>query len=160
MVEGFLFRPATVADYQPIVTALGEWMPAEKVRVLLPPEYLTRFGRTCLVAWTAPAIGVSEPAELAGFLVAFPSPAHPSVGYIHFVWVSPQFRGLGLGRELYERAFSLLRGLGCTVVEAQCSRRSPRAIAFHEHLGFTPTSIGPEVDVATGPDAVGLVRDL
>lgn len=159
MSDGFTLRPATPADYEPIVEALGEWMPAETVRILLPRSYLQRFAATSTVAW-AESGEPGSPTELAGFLVAFPSPLHPEVGYVHFVWVAPQFRGCGLGTRLHRHAWATLAGLGCTTVEAVCSPANHGAIEFHEALGFGTRPAGAEVDLPGGEDVVVLTRAL
>jgi ribosomal protein S18 acetylase RimI-like enzyme len=81
-------------------------------------------------------VAESESGELAGFIETIVSPSAPGIGYVHFVWVSPEFRMLGLGRELYQRALRGLRERGCRSAAAVVSRDSPGAIAFHERLGF------------------------
>lgn len=135
------------------LAALGEWMDPQRARTLLPPSYLLTFAATSLVARTAQD-------EFAGFLIAFPSSADPAVGYVHFVWVAPQFRGLGLGRALYLRAFALLRSAGCRVVEAVTSPGNPGAAQFHAHLGFDRDAAGTGADIEPEPGVVVFTHPL
>ena len=56
--------------------------------------------------------------------------------YIHFVGVSPDRRGAGLGRHLYERFFDDVRARGRTPVHCVTSPANEGSVAFHRALGF------------------------
>lgn len=140
-------------DSRAVLAALGEWMDPERAQLLLPPQYLDRFAATSLVAHAAAG-------EVAGFLVAFASTEAPAVGYVHFVWVAPQFRGQGLGRTLYEQALALLRARGCQLVEAVTSPRNPGAAAFHAHLGFDRDARPTGADIEPEDGVVVFTRRL
>lgn len=146
-------RRPRAGDHARVITALGEWMPGPKAEELLPRLYLTHFADTSLVA-------DSDDGSLAGFVVAFESQDAPGVGYIHFVWVSPEYRGAGVGTALYEGAFDLLRARGCHLVEVVTRRANRGSIAFHERLGFAPDVPGTGADLESGPDVVVLTRRL
>lgn len=144
-------RTPEPGDHARVITALSEWMPRPKAELLLLEPYLTHFTRTSLVAEVPTG-------EVVGFVVAFPSQVNPDMGYIHFVWVSPELRGSGLGRTLYEMVFDLLRARGCSAVEAVTRSANTGSLVFHERLGFgvapdgqarggeigTPADFGPE----------------
>lgn len=152
-VAGFVVRPPVPGDERDVLAALGMWMDPERAEVLLPRSYLVQFAATSLVARASDG-------EVAGFLIAFPSGHAPSVGYVHFVWVAPQFRGIGLGRALYARAFVVLRAAGCVMVEAVTSPRNPGAAAFHAHLGFDRDAAASGADIEPEPGVVVFTRRL
>ena len=149
---GFDIHTPREGEGAAVLAALGEWMDPRRAAQLLPAEYLVRFADTSLVA--------SLDDEVAGFLVAFPSSHVPQMGYVHFVWVAPHFRGAGLGRALYERGLDLLRSRGCRRVEAVASTRTAGAVAFHEHLGFVRDDGGTGVDFEPADGMVVLTRAL
>ena len=62
--------------------------------------------------------------ELAGFLCGFLSQTYPEQAYVHFVGVSPEHRGAGLARELYERFFAAAREAGRTSVHCVTSPKN------------------------------------
>ena len=74
--------------------------------------------------------------ELHAFLIGFLSQAHPDIAYIHFVGVSPKYRGTGVGRRLYERFFLKVAEHGCQEVRCITSPINSGSIAFHRKLGF------------------------
>lgn len=138
-----VIRGPISGDHARVIEALAEWMPRPKAEILLPEPYLTHFPDTSLVAQ-------AQTGEIVGFVVAFPSRAKPTMGYIHFVWVSPECRGRGLARELYERVFDLLRARGCAVVEAVTRSANTGSVTFHMRMGFDHASPGhvPQADMA------------
>lgn len=156
MTQDVSIREMLPGDYDDVVAALDEWLSAPKARELLPADYVARFADTCLIARTEGAEGA---AAIAGFLVGFVSPAHRDVGYVHFVWVSPDQRRRGLGRRLYEREFEVLRERGCRMIEAVSTPGNRISSAFHRGLGFSVPDDGTQ-DVPATPDLVVLSRPL
>ena len=88
-----------------------------------------------------------------------PSQSQPEVGYIHFVGVSPEHRGGGLGRRLYERFFEDARAAGRTRVTCVTSPVNEGSVAFHEALGFTSERVAHDYD-GPGEDRVLFVKTL
>jgi hypothetical protein len=74
--------------------------------------------------------------EIVGFIVGFQSQTHPSVAYAHYIAVAPEYRKMGLARELYETFFAQANARGCTSVEAITAPINAGSIAFHRRLGF------------------------
>jgi ribosomal protein S18 acetylase RimI-like enzyme len=130
-------RTATAADYDQIAAVIDGWW-GRPVAALLPRLFLDHFHQTSTIA----AAGD----ELAGFLIGFLSPSRPDAAYIHFVGVSPAYRGQGLARVLYERFFTLAAADGRTVVSAVTSPANAASIAFHAALGFTVSDPVPGYD--------------
>ncbi len=122
-------RQAESDDFDSIIAVVDTWWERAASRDLTR-LFLDHFHDTSLVASTTEL-------PLAGFVIAFISPAQPDTGYIHFTGVHPQMRRTGLARDLYERFFDTARGAGCTTVKAITSPINERSIAFHQAIGFT-----------------------
>jgi predicted GNAT superfamily acetyltransferase len=123
-------RGADPADYDRIIGVVDDWW-GRPVHHILPRLFLDHFHATSFVA--------DADSDLAGFLVGFLSPSLPDAAYIHFVGVSPRFRGNGLARFLYERFFQLATAGGRSVVRAVTAPVNSTSIAFHTALGFSVT---------------------
>lgn len=126
-------RPAREGDDDLVRVALAEWMSPERAVALAPHVAGATSSGTAFVVQ-------DESGSVAGFVVGFVEPDAPGVGYVHFVWVSPEHRGHGVARALYEHLFEALRAAGCREVRAVVSERSKGARAFHDHLGFRPAA--------------------
>jgi ribosomal protein S18 acetylase RimI-like enzyme len=126
--DGLLWRSATATDADPIAAAIETWW-ARHLRHFVHPLFLEHFGDTCLV--------VEDEGKLVAFLVGMLSQRHPEEAYVHFLGVHPDYRHLGLGRELYERFAALVRRRGRTVIAAETGAFNAPSIAFHRRLGFT-----------------------
>lgn len=126
--ERLQFRTAGPRDAAAIAAAIDAWW-ARHLRHFVHPLFLEHFGDTCLV--------VEDGGELVAFLVGMLSQRHPGSAYVHFMGVHPDYRRLGLGRELYERFFVLAGERGATVIEAETGAFNAQSIAFHGRLGFT-----------------------
>lgn len=162
-VPGVAFRRPTEADHARMVAVVDEWWGGRRLHELLPRLWLQHFTGT---SWLAETLD----GRLLGFLVGFQSPDHPEVAYCHMVATSPNRRGEGLGRALYERFFDDARSAGCTTVTAITWPGNRISIAFHRALGFEPdagpgsmplygTPAFPDYD-AEGEDRAVLVRAL
>lgn len=147
------WRPLVEADREEVLAALSNWSDGADLHELLPRFLFGHFCDTSLI--------VEDPdGELAGFIISFVSQSQPHTGYLHMVWVSPELRLGGLAREMYTRVFALLRGRGCTRVEAVTRPSNAASRAFHEHLGFTPVPGGaPLPDVGDAARASDPSRD-
>jgi len=126
--DGLLWRSATAADSDPMAAAIEGWW-ARHLRQFVHPLFLEHFGDTCLV--------VEDEGKLVAFLVGMLSQRHAGQAYVHFLGVHPDYRGRGLGRELYERFSAVVRQRGATVVVAETGALNTRSSAFHRRLGFT-----------------------
>lgn len=158
-----VLRRPTEADYRRVVDVVDEWWGGRPLRRLLPRLWFQHFTGT---SW----IAEGPEGRLRGFLVAFVSQDDPTTGYIHMVASDPNLRRAGLGRVLYERAFSDLAGHGARRVKAITWPGNRTSIAFHRALGFLVddgpgtrhiygTPAYPDYDGA-GDDRVVFTRDL
>ena len=144
-------RRAGPADYPRVIQVLDEWWGGRRMRDMLPKLFFVHFADTSFVA--------ERDGELAGFLVGFLSQSEPDEAYVHFVGVSPDERGTGLGRELYERFFAVARDQGRRRVTCVTSPANAGSLAFHEAIGFEPGPPQADYD-GPGEDRVVLTRGL
>ena len=110
-------RHAQPSDYGRVIGRVNAWWGGRDMAPMLPKLFFLHFEGTSFVA-------EREDGQLAGFLVGFVSQTVPEEAYIHFVGVAPEERGSGLGRELYERFFDIVREHGCTIVRCVTSLRT------------------------------------
>lgn len=80
---------------------------------------------------------------------AYSSSYRPRPGYRHTressVYVDPEARGQGLGRQLYDALLALLREDGVHTVLAVVARPNPASEALHLACGFEQVGVLPEV---------------
>ena len=124
-------RRPTEADHPVLVAQVDDWWGGRKLHQLFPRLWLQHFTGTSWVAEDGDG-------RLIGFLVGFISPDRPDEAYIHMVGTSPNHRGAGLGRTLYERFFDDVRGRGARRVTAITWPGNRVSVAFHRSMGFTP----------------------
>jgi ribosomal protein S18 acetylase RimI-like enzyme len=119
---------------------------------ILPKLFFLHFEGTSFVA-------EDEDGDLVGFLCGFLSQSVDDEAYIHFVGVTPDKRGVGVGRTLYERFFDEVRSQRRSVVRCVTSPANEDSVAFHEALGFEVDRVVEDYDGA-GEDRVLLVKRL
>lgn len=148
-LAGLTVRALRADDRAEVLAELSSWSPALDVCALLPPPLFAAQHATSMIVHDAQANVV---AVLIGMVPADPG----DVGYIHFVWVSPHLRRLGLAKDLYERALTAMRTQGASKVEAATAVVNHGAVDFHRHLGFEVI----DLPAAPGPAAVLMIRNL
>jgi len=67
----------------------------------------------------------------------------PGVGYVSLFYLSPEYRGQGLGRMLHDHAANLFRQRGMKRMRLSVSTRNAPAIAFYSKLGWEPAGPRP-----------------
>lgn len=108
------------------------WGDRDVPRVLHHPIFIYEFGDTAYVArW--------PDGEVAGYLLGFVAPTGD--GYIHFVAVRDDARGLGLGRRLYETFMAAAAERGAVAIKAITSPGNEASQAFHRRMGFTEQTV-------------------
>jgi ribosomal protein S18 acetylase RimI-like enzyme len=118
---------------------------------VLPQLFFLHFDGTSFVA--------EDGDSLAGFLCGFLSQTKADEAYIHFVGVSPERRGEGIGRALYERFFDEAQVRGRSTVRCVTSPANQESIAFHDALGFEVERVAKDYD-GPGEDRVLLRKRL
>jgi len=96
---------------------------------LVPRLFFQHFTDTSFV--------VFDEARLRAFLIGFLSQSRPEEAYIHFVGIDPGYRGRGLGADLYERFFAIVRQHRRRTVRAITSASNAGSQAFHRRMGFS-----------------------
>ncbi|GIU95542.1 MAG: hypothetical protein KatS3mg012_1999 [Gaiellaceae bacterium] len=147
-----VIRHARPSDYGRVIGRVNVWWGGREMAPVLPQLFFLHFEGTSFVA-------EGEDGDLAGFLVGFLSQTNPDEAYIHFVGVSPERRGQGIGSALYERFFEEVRSQGRSVVRCVTSPTNEDSLAFHEALGFEVERTVPDYD-GPGEDRVLLVKRL
>jgi predicted GNAT superfamily acetyltransferase len=144
-------RAIRESDHGATVAAVGEWWGGRDMSWLLPRLFFQHFGDT--------GFAVEEDGELVAFLVGFVSQAREGEAYVHFVGVSPDKRGTGVGRRLYGLFFEEVKRRGCRKVSCITSPVNEGSIAFHRAMGFSPKAPpgagGDVVPVHEGYDGPG-----
>jgi ribosomal protein S18 acetylase RimI-like enzyme len=128
-VSGLVLRRPTEDDYASIVDVVDEWWGGRRIRALLPRLWFQHFTGT---SW----IAESPEGRLAGFLIGFVSPDHPTEAYVHMIGADPNHRRQGVGRALYERFFTDMRSRGVAHVHAVTWPGNRISVGFHERIGF------------------------
>ena len=123
-------RHSQPSDYGRVIGRVNTWWGGRDMAPILPKLFFLHFEGRSFVA---------DDEDGVGFLCGFLSQTDPSEAYIHFVGVSPERRGSGLGRELYERFFDVVREHGREVVRCVTSPSNEDSVAFHEALGSRPS---------------------
>ena len=163
MSATFRLRRPVEADHPILVGRIDDWWGGRKLHHLLPRLWLQHFTGTSWVAEDQDGVPV-------GFLVGFVSPDRPDEAYVHMIATSPNHRGAGLGRTLYERFFEDMRARGVRRVSAITWPGNRVSVGFHRAMGFTPsdgpgtqnlygTPAYPDYD-AEGDDRVVFSREL
>jgi ribosomal protein S18 acetylase RimI-like enzyme len=143
-------RHAEPADYGRVIGRVNAWWGGRDMAPMLPRLFFVHFEGTSYVL-------DDEDGQLAAFLIGFLSQADDDEAYIHFVGVTPDRRGEGLGRSLYERFFEEVRSQGRTVVRCVTSPANQASVDFHEALGFDIDRVVADYD-GPGADRVLLVK--
>lgn len=104
------------------------WGGYELPRSMHHAMFFVEFGDTAYTARRADG-------EIAGYLLGFVAPGGD--GYIHFIAVRDDARGLGIARRLYERFTADAVSRGATALKAITSPGNEGSQAFHQQLGFT-----------------------
>lgn len=143
-------RVASPDDYDQIIAVVDDWW-GRPVASALPRLFLDHFWNTSRVA--------EDHRGLAGFLVAFMSPAQPHVAYIHFVGVRPDLRRTALARAFYEEFTRHARQHGGRELRAITAPGNSGSIRFHERLGFAVSEVAADHN-GPGRAMVTFRRDL
>ena len=145
-------RHAKPSDYGRVIGRVNVWWSGRDMAPILPKLFFVHFEGTSFVA-------EDEEGDLVGFLCGFLSQTSDDEAYIHFVGVTPDKRGEGLGRALYERFFDEARSHGRSVVRCVTSPGNKDSVGFHEALGFDVERVIEDYD-GPGEDRVLLVKLL
>lgn len=145
-------RHAQPSDYARVIQHVNAWWGGRDMAPMLPKLFFLHFEGTSFVA-------ERDDGTIAGFLIGFLSQTDEREAYVHFVGIAPELRGSGLGRQLYERFFSVARAQGRKTVRCVTSPANEASVAFHEALGFTVDRVATDYE-GPGEDRVLFVKQL
>ena len=132
-------RHAKPSDYGRVIGVVNTWWGGREMAPMLPKLFFVHFEDTSFVA-------EDDAGRLVGFICGFLSQTRADEAYVHFVGVDPEYRGSGVGRELYERFFAAARDAGRSVVRCVTSPVNEDSLAFHRRLGFEVERIEENYD--------------
>lgn len=87
--------------------------------------------------------------------------AEPAVGYIHFFYLTPEWRSRGAGKLLLAYATDFFTGLGCERMRLSVSETNQRAARFYSHHGWIDIGARqdkPELRLRLMEKAIGLMQ--
>ncbi|WP_417693985.1 GNAT family N-acetyltransferase [Pseudomonas sp.] len=87
--------------------------------------------------------------------------AEPAVGYIHFFYLTPEWRSRGAGKLLLAYATDFFAGLGCERMRLSVSETNQRAARFYRHHGWIDIRARqdkPELRLRLMEKAIGLMQ--
>ena len=145
-------RHAKPSDYGRVIGRVNVWWGGRDMAPMLPKLFFLHFEGTSFVA-------EDEDDDLVGFLWGSSRRRRDDEAYIHFVGVTPDKRGEGLGRSLYERFFD-----GCGHTDERSFAASPHQrtgppSSSTRRSGFDVDRVVPDYD-GPGEDRVLLVKRL
>jgi ribosomal protein S18 acetylase RimI-like enzyme len=133
------FRSVKGSDYYVISPLINAWWGGRQMSDKLPKLFFDHFQNTSFIA--------EQDGKIIGFLIGFLSQTHPEEAYIHFVGVHPDYRKCGVGRQLYNKFFDIVKKSGRHIVRCVTSPVNKTSIAFHTRMGFAIEKNGDkEVD--------------
>ena len=127
------WRTAEGDDAPAVRAAIDAWWPGRHIEHMVCPQLFEHFGDTCLLVEDE---SLAEGDRLVAFLLGMMSQRMPEAGYVHYAGVRPEYRGTGLGRQMYERFAEMTRSRGRGEVFIETSTWNKESIAFHERMGF------------------------
>jgi GNAT superfamily N-acetyltransferase len=125
-----------------------------------PLQHWEDFAVKSEVAETQVTLVVTDGARWRAMTSCFLGEQEPHTARLVQMWVEPESRGLGLGRQLVEAAADWARARGVTRLKTSVSEGNAAAEALYEAVGFHPT--GERDRLASDPSVaeVGLLRHL
>ncbi|MGE1115177.1 GNAT family N-acetyltransferase [Priestia megaterium] len=116
------------SDYYVISPLINDWWNGRQMSDLLPKLFFDHFKNTSFI--------VEEEGKIIGFLIGFLSQSYLNEAYIHFVGIHPEHRGKGIGRQLYNQFFDVIKQNGRNIVRCVTSPVNKASIAYHTKMGF------------------------
>ncbi|MGC9933465.1 GNAT family N-acetyltransferase [Priestia aryabhattai] len=116
------------SDYYVISPLINDWWNGRQMSDLLPKLFFDHFKNTSFI--------VEQEGKIIGFLIGFLSQSYSNEAYIHFVGVHPEHRGKGVGKQLYNQFFDVIKQNGRNIVRCVTSPVNKASIAYHTKMGF------------------------
>jgi GNAT superfamily N-acetyltransferase len=130
-----IIRNSKVGDFNDILSLFGQLWPNKELH---PNDLMTVFNRG-IQSETDKYICVEENGKIIGFCALSIINNFWQEGYIAYVYamiVDDSFRGKGIGTSLLEKAFEIVKLLGCKKIELDSGFHREKAHKFYERIGF------------------------
>lgn len=126
--KGLCIRHSEPFDHHRIIRVVKDWWGGRDLTWMLPRLFLIHFNNTSFI--------IEKDGELIAFLIGFLSQSNTDEGYIHFVGVHPDYRGIGIGEYLYEQFYGVCKENARSIIRACTSPVNIGSIEFHKRIGF------------------------
>jgi len=136
--QDLIVRNSKPEDHQRIIAVMKDWWGGRDLTKMMPKLFLNHFYDTSFI--------VEKGDDLVAFLVGFLSQSKSNEGYIHFVGVHPNFRGIRIGAFLYHRFFEICKVNTRDIIRACTSPVNKGSIEFHKKMGFIISQGNAEID--------------
>ncbi len=147
------FRLASIEDVPEMVSLLAEDVlgaQRESLEVSARTEYEWAFRKMCTQSCNQMLLALRGE-EIVGMLqlTVIYGLSHQGTtrAQIEAVRVKRGVRSQGVGKRLFEEAFSISKQAGCSLVQLTTDRRREDAVRFYESLGFEPTHFGMKLAI-------------
>ena len=151
-------RPAVEGDIPEIVRMLADdplGSQRERSSDPLPVSYYAAFEAIQQDSNNELVVGETEDGRIIAALQLTFTPYITHQGgwraTIEGVRVDRQFRGSGLGRDLFAWAIRRAQDRGCHLVQLTTDKERPEALRFYESLGFTASHEGMKLKLPESP---------
>ncbi|MBT8351329.1 MAG: GNAT family N-acetyltransferase [Deltaproteobacteria bacterium] len=131
-------RNSKPSDHGRIMRVMKDWWDGRDLTWMLPKLFLNHFNNTSYV--------IEKNDDLMAFLIGFLSQSNTNEGYIHFAGVHPDYRGIGIGRYLYENFFTVCKKNKRDTIKSCTSPINKGSIKFHKKMGFGIEQGNAEID--------------
>ncbi|MCG9626685.1 GNAT family N-acetyltransferase [Vibrio mediterranei] len=145
---GLKYRSATLEDLESLVALLSNdplGSQREDASIPLDSAYLEAF-EAIVRDPNNQLLVVEQENSLVGMLQITFIPYLTHIGswrcLIEGVRIHSDYRGQGLGEQMFAYAIEQARNKGCTIVQLTSDKQRPDAIRFYEKLGFKATHEG------------------
>ena len=79
---------------------------------------------------------IEEDSSTIGFVDIFPMKSKPGIGFMIFIYLIPECRGMSYGQLLLDYAISVLKEYDCRAIILYFSRNNTKAIHFYKNHGW------------------------
>ncbi|MFB9374958.1 GNAT family N-acetyltransferase [Algimonas porphyrae] len=144
-----IFRDAVEADLYAVVSLLADDVLGAERETLtdpLPPDYMSAFHELTQQSGNRLIVAVDGEGAVCACLqltcIAGIARKGAKRALIEGVRVRTDYRGTGLGTQIFEYAIAEAREAGCHLVQLTTDKTRPDAHRFYERLGFEASHIG------------------
>lgn len=82
--------------------------------------------------------------QIAGQLEFRSLSPEPNTGYVHLIYLKPEYRGLGIAKQLQDYIKTNLLNAGCDYAQLSVSRTNARAMKFYLRNGWSFVKPNPK----------------